>query len=143
MGKYCALKQTKQTNTTSPQYLFQINYFSLKAVVTSLERFSNPAEHNSVELLPQAAAVLALAGSNPAQRPLSAHPSRAGRLSLHLCEPPKTWPCPLSPFPRRPLGGVPLTAKAAPSLSPLSQSQQARGRRGASPLALPGRAEAE
>lgn len=67
MGKYCALKKAQQTNASPPQYLFQINCFSLKAMVTNLERFSNPAEHSSVELLPQEAAVLALPGRDPGQ----------------------------------------------------------------------------
>lgn len=60
-------RPNKQTQPPPPQYLFKINCFSLKAVVTSLERFSNPAEHNSVELFPQETAALALTGSDPGQ----------------------------------------------------------------------------
>lgn len=67
MGKYCVLKKTQQTNKNPLQYFFQIICLSLKAVVTSLEHSSNPAEHNSVELLPQEMAVSALTGSSPSQ----------------------------------------------------------------------------
>lgn len=61
------LKKTQQANTFCPQYLFQINCFSLKAVVTSLEHFSNPTKHNSVEPLPKETAVLAFTDSDPSQ----------------------------------------------------------------------------
>lgn len=145
MGKYCALKKTQQTNKPSPQYLFQIICLSLKAVVTSLEHFSNPAEHNSVELLPQESAVSALTGSDPRQN--APKTSASTSLQSQTAEPTplraiQNLPVPSLPFPRCPLGGVPASAKAAPCLSPLSQRHQAWGRRGAL-LALPGRAEAE
>lgn len=112
---------------TTPQYLFQINCFSLKAVVTSLEHYSKPAEHSSVELSPQDTSVLALTGSDPGQ---SASKTFVRQPSLHLCELPRTCACPLSPFPRCPLGGVPANAKAAPCLSPLSTAPAGAGERG-------------
>lgn len=58
---------TQPTNKNQNQSLFQINCYSLKAVVTSFEHFCNPAEHDSVELLPLESAAEALTGSHPSR----------------------------------------------------------------------------
>lgn len=105
VGNYCALKIPPQANNNNKKtlnHLFQMNCYSLKAAVTSLERFRNPAEHDSVELLPEETAVAALTGSDPTRTAsrlfLSTPLHRGSQLSLHLCELSKTPPCLLSPF---------------------------------------------
>lgn len=86
-------------------------------MVTSLKRFCNPAEHDSVELLPQETAVVALTGSDPSWTGFQV-------LSEHIPPEPASWACTSvsypklvhafsPPFPCCPLGGVPVTTEMA------------------------------